>query len=242
MNNDKDQKLIFPKSDSWQMFNRISARYDFLNRLLSMGLDISWRKKLGGLLPKSSEITILDIATGTADVLITLTQNHPNIVEGVGVDMAAKMMEIGRKKIIHNGLEKKLTLKTADANQLPFAEQSFDCTTIAFGIRNVENPGAVLKEMNRVLKHNGRCLVLEFSLPQNKIIRTIHLFYLRTVVPFIGWLVSGQYKAYKYLNQTIEEFPYGESFCLLMEKSGFTQVKANPLLFGVATIYQGDRP
>lgn len=241
MDKDNHQQLTHSKSDSWKMFNRISAKYDLLNRLLSLGLDVSWRRKLSSFVPSRADLKVLDLATGTADVLITLVQNNQNIQSGVGIDMAAKMLEIGRKKIIQKGLEDKLSLKTADANQLPFSEQSFDCTTIAFGIRNVENPGTVLKEMHRVLKPQGRSLVLEFSLPENKIIRCVHLFYLRNVVPFLGWLISGQYKAYKYLNQTIEDFPYGRSFCSLMEKAGYIDVKANPLLFGAATIYQGDK-
>ncbi|MGE0266904.1 MAG: bifunctional demethylmenaquinone methyltransferase/2-methoxy-6-polyprenyl-1,4-benzoquinol methylase UbiE [Candidatus Omnitrophota bacterium] len=237
-----EQELTHSKSDSWKMFNRISEKYDLLNRLLSLGLDISWRKKLSAFVPAQTGLKILDIATGTADVLITLVQSQPNIQEGVGVDMAAKMLDIGRKKIIRKGLENKLILKTGDANQLPFPGQSFDCTTIAFGIRNVEKPETVLREMHRVLRPKGRSLILEFSLPENKVIRILHLFYLRTVVPFLGWLISGQYKAYKYLNQTIEQFPYGQSFCTLMEKAGYIRVKANPLLFGAATIYQGDKP
>ncbi|MBP9853232.1 MAG: bifunctional demethylmenaquinone methyltransferase/2-methoxy-6-polyprenyl-1,4-benzoquinol methylase UbiE [Candidatus Omnitrophica bacterium] len=241
MNKGDERQLTQAKSDSWKMFNRISKKYDLLNRILSLGLDISWRKKLSAFLPSQPNVKILDLATGTADVLITLVQDKANVGEGVGVDMAEQMLEIGRNKVAQKGLQGKIQLRIADANHLPFPEYSFDCATIAFGIRNMENPITVLKEMYRVLKPNGRSLVLEFSLPQNKIIRIGHVFYLRTVVPIIGWLLSGEYKAYKYLNQTIERFPYGPAFCLLMEETGFVHVKANPLLFGAATIYQGDR-
>lgn len=236
-----DQKYPVPKSDSWKMFNRISARYDLLNRLLSLGQDLSWRKRLCRYLPAKEELRLLDLATGTADVLIMLAQNAPQVTEGVGVDMAAKMLEIGRKKIIKKDLDQRLTLRTADANQIPFEDESFDCTTIAFGIRNVDDPLIALKQMHRVLRPKGRSLILEFSFPRNPLLKAGHLLYLRTVVPALGWLLSGEYKAYKYLNETIEDFPYGEEFCELMRQAGFQDVQVHPLLFGAASIYQGDK-
>lgn len=236
-----DHKFPVPKSDSWKMFNRISDRYDLLNRLLSLGLDLSWRKRLCRYLPSLEDMKLLDLATGTADVLITLAQHTVSLKEGVGVDMAVKMLDIGRKKIIKKGLDERLTLRTADANKLPFADESFDCTTIAFGIRNLDDPRTALKEMRRVLKPGGRSLILEFSFPKNLFLRAGHVLYLRTVVPVLGWLLSGEYKAYKYLNETIEKFPYGENFCRLMTQVGFDSVQVYPLLFGVASIYQGDK-
>jgi len=228
------------KADSWKMFDEISPRYDLLNRLLSLGLDIAWRERLKKYLPERSNMSVLDVATGTADVLLSLIK-HKNITKGEGVDMAEKMLEMGRAKITKRGLSDQLKLTRANANKIPFDNNSFDTATISFGIRNMEEPSDVLKEMYRILKPQGRVLVLEFSLPKNGFLKALHLFYLRTVVPSVGYLVSGHYKAYKYLNQSIEGFPYGEKFCHLMEKAGLTQVKANPLLFGIATIYQGDK-
>lgn len=236
-----DRQFPVPKSDSWKMFNRISSRYDLLNRLLSLGLDLSWRRRLCSLLPDKPELKVLDLATGTADVLITLAENTPHLTEGVGLDMAARMLDIGRKKIIKKDLDSRLSLRTADANKIPFEDESFDCTTIAFGIRNVDDPLAALREMHRVVRPGGRSLILEFSFPKNPLLRAGHILYLRTVVPALGWLLSGEYSAYKYLNETIEEFPYGEEFCALMRSAGFHQVSAHALLFGVATIYLGER-
>lgn len=229
------------KADSWQMFNDISRRYDFLNHLLSFGLDILWRKQLAKFLTVKNGQKVLDLATGTADVLLSLFANNKNVQSGCGIDLADKMMDVGRKKISQRGLESHITLHHGDANQIPFNANTFDAATIAFGIRNMEDPGRVLNEMHRVLNIGGRALILEFSLPQNTIIRCVHLFYLRHLVPLIGVIFSGHYKAYRYLNKTIETFPYGKNFCALMTKAGFQNVEAHPLVFGIATIYQGDK-
>ena len=234
-------KYSVPKSKSWQMFNDISARYDLLNRLLSFGLDIHWRNSLSKKLRLKENMKVLDLATGTGDVIITFVKDHDNIVEGHGLDMAEKMLAIGRSKIKDLGLDKKITLHEGDANQIPFEEGMFANTSIAFGIRNVSDPSVVLKEMYRVLEKEGRTLILEFSMPKNILIRFFHIFYLRYCVPVIGFIFSGNYKAYKYLNQTIETFPYGKAFCDLMRSSGFTDVKQTSLLFGTATIYQGSK-
>lgn len=223
------------------MFNDISPKYDLLNRLLSFGLDILWRKKINTYLVMQNRQKVLDIATGTADVLLNLFKANPHIHSAVGIDLADKMLEIGRKKIAKHNLDRLITLRHADANQVPFQNNTFDVTTMAFGIRNVEDPVRVLREMYRVLTIGGRAVILEFSLPENPIVRNLHLFYLRHIVPLIGGLFTGQFKAYRYLNQTIENFPYGYDFCTLMEQSGFENVVSHPLLFGVATIYRGDK-
>ena len=237
----QNEKLSISKEKSWQMFNEIAKTYDLLNRLLAFGLDIQWRKKLLTFMDKADDIEMLDLATGTADVLIMLAKEKAAIIKGVGVDMAANMLEIGRHKIQKAQLDQRLELKEGDANNIPADENSFDYTTMSFGIRNVEDPTVVLKEMRRVLRGGGRTLILEFSLPKNLIVRWGHIFYLRHIVPVIGWMFSGHYRAYKYLNQTIEDFPYGDAFCQLLKDAGFVNVKANPLFLGVATIYQGDK-
>ena len=232
---------IIKKSQSWQMFNQISSRYDLLNRLLSFGLDLHWRKLLNKFLPKKERLVILDLATGTGDVPIILCKLNPQIVQAKGVDLAENMLLIGRKKIENENLTKRINLERGDANQTSFPSNSFDAATIAFGIRNVEAPSKVLNEMHRVLNKNGKALILEFSMPANIIIRRIHVWYLRTLVPMVGGMITGNKPAYTYLNQTIEQFPYGEEFCALLKKAGFINVKPHSLLFGTATIYEGTK-
>lgn len=233
--------IVMTKKFSWQMFNDISPRYDFLNHFLSFGLDIHWRNCLQKFMPKTPNLVVLDVATGTADVLLSMLHSKIPIEKAYGIDMAEKMLEVGQKKIEKAGLEDRVTLMKADANQIPFNDKNFHVVTIAFGIRNMENPIYVLKEMNRTLKEGGKALILEFSLPQNTLLRVLHLFYLRNVVPALGFLFSGHYKAYRYLNQTIEEFPYGENFCALGRQIGFKAVTAHTLLGGVATIYEAQK-
>jgi len=232
--------LTLSKSDSWRMFDDISPRYDFLNHLLSLGLDISWRRRLATLLPKRKGQRILDVATGTADVLLALIKN-PNVQACFGVDMAEKMLAIARAKVARLGFEDRILLQHGDANQIPFNDNTFDAVTSAFGIRNMADPNQVLGEMRRVLNSGGRALILEFSLPGNKILRAAHLFYLRSVVPAIGGLISGHGAAYRYLNQTIERFPCGATFCAMMADAGFRNPTAHPLMGGIATIYVGEK-
>ncbi len=236
-----NKNVVISKSNSWRMFDEISPKYDFLNRFLSFGLDTLWRRRLAAFLPARAGLKVLDLATGTADVLLALFKNNPNVQAGFGIDLAERMLDIGRQKVVSHQLEYAITLSSGDVNAVPFNENTFDAATIAFGIRNVEDPAKVLCEMRRVLKTGGRALILEFSLPENKILRTLHVFYLRTVVPAVGGLTSGHGKAYRYLNQTVEEFPSGEDFCRWMRQAGFTSIKANPLMGGIATIYIGEK-
>ena len=235
-----DEHLLPSKSQSWRMFDEISPRYDLLNRILSFGLDRAWRRRLNSFLGPKPNQEALDLATGTADVLLALSKNS-NIKSGVGVDLADKMLNLGKAKIQKRQLDDRLTLQHGDILDLPFPPESFDIATIAFGIRNVPEPHKVLKEMFRVLRKGGRALVLEFSLPPSRWLRFLHLFYLRYVVPFIGFLLTGHARAYRYLNQTIEDFPFGQEFCSMMLESGFQKVTIHPLTFGIATIYEGDK-
>ena len=231
------ENLVLPKSDSWKMFNSIAGRYDFLNRLLSLGQDVRWRHALKQFLSDSDKQTILDLATGTADVLITLTKNNLKIHHGYGVDPAVKMLEIGRKKIKAKHLDKILTLQEGDAQALSFNAETFDCVTISFGIRNIPDLRLALLEMYRVTKKGGRVLILEFSKPANPLLKAGHWLYLQTVVPLVGLIFSGNFKAYTYLNQTIQTFPYGDRFCKILKQMGFLDVEPHPLMGGVATIY-----
>ena len=234
---DIDQKLVLPKSDSWKMFNAIAGRYDFLNRLLSLGQDVRWRKALKKLLPENEALTILDLATGTADVLIVLAKNNAKVLRGIGIDPAVKMLEIGREKIKLQHLDDRLMLEQGDAQALPFLDESFDCVSIAFGIRNIPDLRLALLEMYRVTKKGGRILILEFSKPQNPLLKFGHWIYLQSVVPVLGFLFSGNFKAYAYLNQTIQTFPYGERFCKILKQMGFVNIEPYPLMGGAATIY-----
>ena len=223
------------------MFDRIAPRYDLLNRLLSGGRDVAWRKRLARHLPPGEDLRVLDLATGTGDVLIMLDQASGRIGSGLGVDMAGEMLALGQRKLERGGLTGRFTLARADATVIPAADDSVDAVTIAFGIRNVDCVEKALAEMRRVLKPGGRALILEFSLPSNRLFRAGYLFYFRHVLPGIGGLISGDRQAYRYLNETVESFPYGEAFIQLMERQGFHSVKEHPLTFGIASIYEGEK-
>lgn len=227
--------------DVWRMFDRIAPRYDLLNRVLSMRRDVAWRRRLSALLPERDPLAVLDLATGTGDVLLALRRHCTRVRSGVGVDMAGRMLGIGKTKFESTGDADVLRMVRGDALQLPIADGSFDAVTIAFGIRNVLDVESALREMRRILKPDGRALVLEFSLPAFAPLRAGYLLYFRHVLPRIGGLVSGDAFAYRYLNQTVETFPYGEAFCELMRSAGYRNVRAHTLTFGIATIYQGDR-
>lgn len=223
------------------MFDRIAHRYDLLNRLLSMGTDVRWRRKLNRCVPAGEKLRVLDLATGTADVLIAMNGACPQVASGVGLDMSGGMLHYGREKLIRLGLDRKFRLVRGDATCLGLDSGQFDAVTISFGIRNVIDVAQGLREMRRILKPGGRALILEFSLPSNRLFRAMYLFYFRNILPRIGALISGDSYAYRYLNETVETFPYGEDFCQLMRDAGFESVTATPLTFGIASLYQGER-
>jgi demethylmenaquinone methyltransferase/2-methoxy-6-polyprenyl-1,4-benzoquinol methylase len=229
------------KTEIWKMFDRIAGRYDLLNRLLSMRQDVLWRKKLLDLLPKENNLQLLDVATGTADQILHLLEEtkEDKIGKATGIDMSENMLAEGQKKISHLNLDGKVTLRVGDATQIPFKNDEFDVSTMSFGIRNVINVDAALKETYRVLRPGGTCLILEFSLPKNKLIRKPYLFYFRNVLPKVGSLISGDRQAYGYLNSSVEEFPYGDAFLKLMQNAGFEKTECFPLSMGIASIYKG---
>lgn len=224
-----------------QMFDRIAHRYDLANRVLSMGTDIGWRKRMARDLPDRSEMHLLDMATGTGDVLLAMHRMNSGVRYGTGMDIAGNMLAIGRDKIEDRGLAASFRMVRADATCIGARDDFFDAVTISFGIRNVPDVPVALREMHRVLKPGGRLLVLEFSLPPNALFRPVYLFYLRHILPRIGGFLSGDPSAYRYLNQTIETFPYGDDFCALMRDAGFREVAARPLTMGIATLYRGDK-
>lgn len=223
------------------MFDRIAHSYDLLNRTLSLGRDVAWRKRMAGMLPDRSEQHVLDLATGTADQILSFFRASDAIRSGVGLDLAEQMLDRGRAKIATRGLSERISLEVGDASRIPFGDGTFDAVSISFGIRNVADVRAALSEMYRVLKAGGRALILECSLPSNRLLRKIYLLYFRHVLPRLGGLISGDFEAYRYLNETVETFPSSAAFCALMEEAGFREVAAHPQTLGVATIYVGDK-
>jgi demethylmenaquinone methyltransferase/2-methoxy-6-polyprenyl-1,4-benzoquinol methylase len=226
----------------WTMFDGIAHRYDVLNRILSLRRDVLWRKKIAQVLPQRENQQILDLATGTADVLLSLCQNSGKIGFGIGIDRALNMLDIGRRKIKEYKCMKKMILIPADAIKIPFRENFFDAVTIAFGIRNFVNIERSLREILRVLNPGGKLIVLEFSLPRNRLIQKVYLYYFRKILPTIGGFISGDRKAYEYLNQTVETFPYGKAFVDLMSSAGFTRAVNQELTFGIASLYHAEKP
>lgn len=224
----------------FEMFDRISSRYDLTNRILSFWMDMRWRRFLSHHLPAKKELSLLDLATGTGDQLCALFEKKAPIAKAIGIDLSTKMLEIAQSKLSKKSYGQQIELKRADAQHLPFSNDSFDLCTFSFGIRNVESPLLALSEMHRVTSSRGRCLILEFSLPETSF-RLPYLFYLRHLLPKLGGWLTKDANAYKYLNKTIEAFAYGEEFLSWMREAGWTQATAIPLLFGSVTLYRGDK-
>lgn len=228
------------KAETWRMFDRIAPSYDLLNRLISFRRDVAWRNVVARHLPNRNELRLLDLATGTGDVLLALHRKTGRIAVGHGLDMSAKMLERGKQKVAGAHGAHQLALVRGDAGSLCLVDRHYDAATMAFGIRNVPDVPATLREIRRVLRPGGRALILEFSLPPNPLFRRVYLFYFRHVLPRIGGMISGDYEAYRYLNESVEKFPHGREFCRLMDDAGFNDVRAIPLTFGIVTLYRGD--
>lgn len=226
--------------NSWKIFDQISKNYDRINRILSFGMDRSWRKRAASYLPKKEDLHLLDLASGTGDQLIACLESKKSIASAIGIDLAEEMLHIARNKIQNTPYYNRVSFSKADALHLPFEDLSFDAATFSFGIRNVIDPLACLQEIHRVLKQHGRCIILEFSIPSQPI-RFFHLLYLRHFLPYIGGVLSKNKDAYRYLNQTIESFPYGAAFCALLSQAGFHFVRKIPLAFGAVTLYLGEK-
>lgn len=237
----KNKSEVPSRHEIWKMFDQISPTYDCVNRIMTLGCDQLWRKKVSDFLPPSHNLHILDCATGTGDQIIALLEKNPHISSVIGIDLAETMINIGKQKIEKKPYKHKVTFQVANVLDTPFLDEQFDCVTIAFGIRNVTDVMAAFKEFRRILKPNGRVLILEGTIPYLKGLRMIHRFYLRKCLPLIGGIFSKNRDAYRYLNKTIETFPQGERFCSLMRAAGFVQVKANPIFGGIVTVYQGNK-
>jgi demethylmenaquinone methyltransferase/2-methoxy-6-polyprenyl-1,4-benzoquinol methylase len=225
------------------MFDKIAFRYDFLNRFLSGGIDIYWRRRaireLRGL-REGQPLQILDVATGTGDMAIMMNRLlSPQKI--TGIDISTGMLEIGRQKINRLGLEKKIELLTGDSEAIQFPDQTFDAITVSFGVRNFENLEKGLQEMLRVLQPAGRLVILEFSQPKKGGFRLLYDFYLRLIAPNIGKMVSRSREAYQYLNDSVQAFPEGEAFLQIMQRTGYTRVRQYRLSMGICTVYIGDK-
>jgi demethylmenaquinone methyltransferase/2-methoxy-6-polyprenyl-1,4-benzoquinol methylase len=211
------------------MFGAIARRYDLANHTLSCGIDFYWRKRAANIVASWRPAKIVDLATGTGDLALALQKKLPD-AEVTGVDFLPEMLELAQKKGVRQTI-------LANAMKLPFPDASFDCVTIAFGLRNMENWGDALAEMSRVLSRDGHLLVLEFSLPTISIVRTIYRFYLHRCLPLLGSFLTRKKSAYDYLGNSIEEFPSGHAMIDLIEASGFGHAKLQPLSYGIVTIY-----
>ncbi|MEN9685182.1 MAG: hypothetical protein RLZZ28_968 [Bacteroidota bacterium] len=222
------------------MFNSIAYRYDFMNRFLSVGIDVQWRKKaikqLKGLSPKK----ILDVATGTGDVAI-MTHKMLGPDKITGIDISEGMLQFGQQKIAKLGLEDKITLQKGDSEKIDFADGYFDAITVAFGVRNFQNLEKGLREMHRVLRPGGKLVVLEFSKADAGILSSLFDFYMTIITPAIGKLLAKNKDAYQYLNDSVQAFPEGENFLTIMHEAGFTQTYLKKLSLGICTIYCGSK-
>lgn len=221
-----------------EMFNAIAPRYDLLNRLLSLGVDRRWRRFAVGQIRWTPGGRILDVATGTADVALEIAAQTPDSVHISGIDFSSEMVERGRDKIQAAGLAGRVELLVAPCEAIPFADATFDAVIIAFGIRNVVDRLRGLQEMARVLKPGGTMVVLEFSTPRSRLFAALYRFYFHSVLPRIGGILS-DYRAYRYLPASVEEFPARHEFMSLMRKAGVHHTSHFDLTYGIATVYIG---
>ena len=233
--------MMGKKQEVRSMFDSIAWRYDFLNHFLSFGTDLSWRRKaIKAIGRRMDPKTILDVATGTCDLAIaSLKRLKPDSV--IGIDISQRMLEEGRKKIHRKGLEKKISLKLAESEAIPFKDGSFDVCMVAFGVRNFEDPQKGLQEMHRVLVNNGVIMVLEFSRPDRFPFKWVYSFYFKHILPLFGKIFSKDDGAYTYLPDSVSAFPEGEEFLNMLNAAGFEKLEQKRLTGGVATIYIGSK-
>jgi demethylmenaquinone methyltransferase/2-methoxy-6-polyprenyl-1,4-benzoquinol methylase len=224
------------KEQVTQMFDNVSSNYDTLNRILTFGIDVGWRKKVVGMVMEAGAKKVLDVATGTGDLAIMFGREKTE--EVVGLDISPGMLEIGKKKVVGEKLDQKVKMIIGDSEYMDFEDGYFDAVTVAFGVRNFEDLEKGLGEILRVLKPGGSLVVLETSQPEGAVVRQLFQFYSKYIIPNIGKLLSKDKKAYDYLPESAAAFPYGEAFNNILLKTGFNSSKVYPQTFGAATIYQ----
>jgi demethylmenaquinone methyltransferase/2-methoxy-6-polyprenyl-1,4-benzoquinol methylase len=223
-----------------EMFSSIASRYDFLNRLLSFGIDTHWRHFAVNHIKYCDRGRILDIATGTGDMALEIAAITPSSVKIVGIDFCKEMIEIANTKVENSNYSERITYAIAPCEAMPFPEGSFDSVTIAFGIRNVDDRSRGLREMYRVLKTGGRVIILEFSTPRSKLFKSIYHWYFCRLLPIIGGIFS-QFDAYRYLPESVLEFPAQEEFEQTLAAAGFIDTSHHTLTFGIVTVYIGEK-
>lgn len=234
----KDSELS-KKEQVAKMFDTISGNYDGLNRVISFGIDVKWRKKVLRLVADKNPKTVLDIATGTGDLAILMANTSADTI--IGLDISAGMLEVGEQKIRAQNLSNKITMVLADSEKIPYQDNTFDAITVAFGVRNFENLEIGLAEILRVLKPNGIFVILETSVPEKFPFKQGYQFYSRNILPLIGKFFSKDNSAYQYLSDSAAIFPHGEVLNNILRKVGFISVQSMPQTFGVATIYAASK-
>ena len=221
------------------MFNSIYQEYDLINNLITFGLHKNWKKQVVDISKSLNPKRILDVATGTADIAIALTKIKN--CEIIGMDLSSNMLDIGDKKIKELGLQQSITLELGDVENLDYNDNYFDVVTVGYGVRNFENLKKSLDEIYRVLKKNGTLIILETSVPKNKIIKLFYNFFTKFYVKLIGLLLSKNFEAYSYLQKSASNFPHGHEFINILNKSKFTNISQDIKLFGASTIYVANR-
>ncbi len=228
------------KNQVTRMFNSISQTYDTSNRLITFGLDLIWRKKIISIVKKQKHETILDIATGTGELVIALAKLKTKKI--VGLDISEKMLNIGKQKVISKKLGNRIEMHLGDTENLDYKDSCFDVVTVAFGVRNFENLEKGLQEIKRVLKPSGILLVLETAIPTNIFFKILYNIYARKIIPLVGgWLSKNNY-AYQYLHVSTTAFPNGKAFNNILRKNGFIDIDDFPQTFGVSSIYFAKKP
>ena len=223
------------KKQVTHMFDGISKSYDLLNRIITLGIDVIWRKRVVRLLKKEAPDTILDIATGTGDLVLALAKLNAKKI--IGLDISPGMLEIGKKKVLAQNLTDRIKMQLGDSEALHYEDNSFAAVTVAFGVRNFENLDKGLLEIFRVLKPKGTLVILETAVPKNYFLKTFYMLYTQNIMPFIGKLFSKDRSAYKYLSDSAAAFPHGEVFNNILRKNGFIEVEDLPQTLGIASIY-----
>ncbi|MBF0693903.1 MAG: bifunctional demethylmenaquinone methyltransferase/2-methoxy-6-polyprenyl-1,4-benzoquinol methylase UbiE [Flavobacterium sp.] len=221
------------------MFNNISGNYDGLNRVISFGIDVKWRKNVLKMVAAKNPQTVLDIATGTADLAIMMSNTNASKI--IGLDISAGMLDVGRQKVKAKNLSDKIELVLGDSEDIPFPDNTFDAITVGFGVRNFENLEKGLAEILRVLKPNGIFVILETSVPEKFPFKQGYQFYTKNILPLIGRIFSRDRSAYGYLSESAAAFPYGEALNNILRKTGFIDVACKPQTLGVATIYSASK-